>query len=75
MFTEKGIKNKSFLIYNTIFNSKVLNSNVFILGIKILKQHLKLENLSLYIDATGIDVKKTIKNEGQFFLLRHIKAK
>ena len=67
MFTEKGIKIKSLLKYNTIFNSKRLNSNVFILGIKILKHHLKSENLSLYIDATGGVVKKPSKMKGKFF--------
>ena len=57
-------------MYKTIFNRKVLYSIVFILGIKILQQHLKSQNLSLYIDAKGGVVKKTIKNEGRNLLLR-----
>ena len=54
-------------MYKTIFNRKVLYSIVFILGIKILQQHLKSENLSLYIDAKDSVVKKPSKMKGKSF--------
>ena len=54
-------------MYKTILNRKVLFSIVFILGIKILQQHLKSENLSLYIDAKGGVVKKPSKMKGKIF--------